>query len=137
MDQDFVPIRQFQAKQSTIPGAGIGLYTTRELLINQPLFIAFAPRGDNRQLYNQYNQISKAEGNLKPVFEAEYQQCYPNDFINHSEQPNCESIWDGDYIVVRAIKVIAPGEELFKDYRHTMELIEVRGFVMVDDFLNF
>lgn len=38
-------------------------------------------------------------------------------FINHSCEPNCETIIDGDHIYIKAMKAIAPGEELVYDYR--------------------
>lgn len=40
----------------------------------------------------------------------------PIKYINHSCSPNCESEQDGKRIFVRALRSIAPGEELTYDY---------------------
>jgi uncharacterized protein len=38
-------------------------------------------------------------------------------FINHSCDPNCESLIEGSRIYIEAIRTIQPGEELVYDYR--------------------
>lgn len=38
-------------------------------------------------------------------------------FINHSCDPNCESLVDGSRIYIEAIRTIQPGDELAYDYR--------------------
>jgi SET domain-containing protein len=38
-------------------------------------------------------------------------------WINHSCKPNCEAEQDGNRVFVRAISDIAPGDEIFIDYR--------------------
>ena len=38
-------------------------------------------------------------------------------WINHSCEPNCEAEQDGNRVFVRAITDIAPGAEIFIDYR--------------------
>lgn len=49
-------------------------------------------------------------------------------WINHSCNPNCEAVGEGDKIFIESIKTIRPGEELVYDYgftfeeRHTPEL---------------
>lgn len=42
-------------------------------------------------------------------------------FINHSCDPNCESIIEDDRIFIEAIKTIRPGEELHYDYQFVLE----------------
>ena len=37
-------------------------------------------------------------------------------WINHACEPNCESEPDGDRIFIKALRDLAPGEELFYDY---------------------
>ncbi|MEW6704715.1 MAG: SET domain-containing protein-lysine N-methyltransferase [Pseudomonadota bacterium] len=37
-------------------------------------------------------------------------------WINHACDPNCEAEEDGDRVFIKAIRPIAPGEELFYDY---------------------
>ncbi|HKE43376.1 MAG TPA: SET domain-containing protein-lysine N-methyltransferase [Steroidobacteraceae bacterium] len=38
-------------------------------------------------------------------------------FINHSCEPNCESVIEGENIYIYAIRTIEPGEELAYDYQ--------------------
>lgn len=42
-------------------------------------------------------------------------------WINHSCQPNCEAVGEGDRIFIEAIRMIRPGEELGYDYAITLE----------------
>ena len=37
-------------------------------------------------------------------------------WINHSCQPNCEAIEEGDRVFIYALRALQPGEELFYDY---------------------
>ena len=37
-------------------------------------------------------------------------------FLNHSEQPNCELVENGNKYILRTVKSIAPGEELCVKY---------------------
>ena len=39
-------------------------------------------------------------------------------FINHSCDPNCQAVEEGDRIFIEAIRGIAPGEELYYDYAY-------------------
>lgn len=42
-------------------------------------------------------------------------------YLNHSCDPNCESVIDGDHIWIQAIKPIKPEEELVYDYQFEFE----------------
>jgi SET domain-containing protein len=42
-------------------------------------------------------------------------------WINHSCNPNCETVQEGRRIFIEAIRSIRPGEELFYDYRITLD----------------
>ncbi len=42
-------------------------------------------------------------------------------FINHSCDPNCEALQDGDRIFIHAVRSIAPGAELSYDYSLQIE----------------
>jgi SET domain-containing protein len=42
-------------------------------------------------------------------------------WINHSCNPNCETVQEGRRIYIEAIRAIRPGEELFYDYRITLD----------------
>lgn len=37
-------------------------------------------------------------------------------FFNHSENPNCEAIYDADYIKLRTINIVNSGDEITVDY---------------------
>jgi SET domain-containing protein len=39
-------------------------------------------------------------------------------YINHSCDPNCEAVIDGDKIFIEAVRTIQPGEELAYDYQY-------------------
>jgi SET domain-containing protein len=42
-------------------------------------------------------------------------------FINHSCDPNCESVQEGDRVFVYALRTVREGEELTYDYRYIVE----------------
>jgi len=42
-------------------------------------------------------------------------------WINHSCNPNCEAVGEGDQIFIETIKTIKPGDELVYDYAFTFE----------------
>ncbi len=37
-------------------------------------------------------------------------------FFNHSKKPNCEAIYDGDYIILKTLFNIEAGDEITVDY---------------------
>jgi SET domain-containing protein len=39
-------------------------------------------------------------------------------YINHSCEPNCEAVIEGDRIFIYALRTIYPGEELLYDYQY-------------------
>lgn len=49
-------------------------------------------------------------------FEDGYSRTPLGGFFNHSENPNCEVFYDGDYIKLRTIKDIKSGEEITAKY---------------------
>ncbi len=42
-------------------------------------------------------------------------------FINHSFDPNCDAVVEGDRLWIRTIRDVAPGEELAYDYKYMLE----------------
>ncbi|MDX1419170.1 MAG: SET domain-containing protein-lysine N-methyltransferase [Rubricoccaceae bacterium] len=42
-------------------------------------------------------------------------------WINHSCDPNCESVWEDGHVYVDAVRDLAPGEELTMDYHLVAE----------------
>jgi len=135
------PERNFYVAKSKIENAGNGLFANEYFEPNTILFIAFALRGDNGKTKEGVEKAAAAmhtRNDPKRVWEADYIQLFPNDFINHNpDQANVESLWLGDFVVVASTRPIAKYEELYKDYRKTMKLITDMGFIMIDDYLNF
>lgn len=134
------PARNFYVAQSKLENAGKGLFASADIEPNTLLFIAFAPLGDNGKAKQAVQQAAAAisEGEQKPIWEAEYIQLFPNDFVNHNpEKQNAESAWMGDFAVVTSTRAIAAHDEIYKDYNQTMKLIADRGFQMIDNYLNF
>ena len=43
------------------------------------------------------------------------------DLVNHSCDPNCETVIEGARVFIEAIRTIQPGEELTYDYRLTID----------------
>ena len=37
-------------------------------------------------------------------------------FFNHSKKPNCEAIYDGDFIIIKTLRNINLGDEITVDY---------------------
>jgi hypothetical protein len=134
------PTRTFYVAPSRIENAGKGLFAKEAIEPDTLLFIAWALLGDNGITKAKIEASAKelTDGaEQKPIWEAEYIQLYPNDFMNHSNQPNAESAWLGDFIVVRSIKHIMEGEEILKSYAQTMKLIADRGYQQIDNYMNF
>jgi SET domain-containing protein len=42
-------------------------------------------------------------------------------FINHSCEPNCESVIEGQRVFIHALRAIAAGDEIFYDYWYTTD----------------
>jgi SET domain-containing protein len=74
---------------------GLGLFATEKILKFHVLGITHVQDGE---------------------FENGYSRTPLGGFFNHSETPNCEVYEDGRFIMIRAIKDIAPDEELTAFY---------------------
>lgn len=134
------PTRTFYVAPSRIENAGKGLFAKEAIAPDTLLFISWALMGDNGQAQEKIEASAKAltdGAEQKPIWEAEYTQLYPNDFVNHSNQPNAESAWLGDFMVVRSTKHIMAGEEILKNYQQTMKLIAEKGYQQIDNYMNF
>jgi hypothetical protein len=132
------PTKNFSVGESNIANAGKGLFANQPIAAGTLLFIAFALRGDNGKASDSVDTAAQLlQNDAKPVFEAKYVQLFPNDFINHSKEPNCQTVLVGDVFFVMSLKNIQQGEELTKDYSATMQLIENAGYHLADDFLDF
>jgi SET domain-containing protein len=51
-------------------------------------------------------------------WQPRWQQCR---FLNHACTPNCEAVEKGDGVIIHALTVIKPGDELFIDYGLTVD----------------
>jgi len=131
------PGKLFYVSQSRIDGAGNGLFAKHDIEPDTLLFLAFATKGDNVNRHAIQDAARALDANAKPSFDGEMVQLFPNDFVNHSKEPNCETAAIGDMLFVRSIRPIVAHEELTKNYEKTMRLITALGYELSDDFLNF
>jgi hypothetical protein len=134
------PLRTFYVAPSRIENAGKGLFAKEAIEPDTLLFIAFAMLGDNGVAKANLEASAKelTDGaEQKPIWESEYIQLYPNDFVNHSSHPNAEAAWLGDFLVVRSTKHIMAGEEILQNYSETVKLITERGYQTIVNYLNF
>jgi hypothetical protein len=53
-------------------------------------------------------------------------------WINHSCDPNCEAIEEGNRVFIYALRTVRPGEELFYDYR--LEVDEPRTSKLEEEY---
>lgn len=107
-------------KRSTIPGAGIGLFTTEDI----PPFSL---------LFDSFHKVIDGEKDFMKAFKEDSL----NKALNHSDEPNVHSIWIGKNLFKFSLREIKAGEELFSDYRSTMNLIKSQGYDLNKDFLKF
>lgn len=97
---------RLESKESTILGAGMGLFTKDFIPANSILFPSFSWNGQ-----------------MNGKFDQDYDQNAKNRMVNHSEMPNLTSFWDGAVMWKKTKRDIKAGEELFSDYRHTMSIL--------------
>ena len=91
-------------------GQGLGVYVTRPFAAGE--FVMYF-EGERRQLdeisdFTHYLQISPTTF-IGPT--GSY-----DDYVNHSCNPNCALYFEGDKVVLRAIRPIAVGDQLSFDY---------------------
>jgi len=92
--KEFEPIPSFLTiKESNIHG--LGLFATRK--IEQHIELGISHIKDNRFLHG-------------------YIRTPLGGFFNHSETPNCEAIYDGDFIKIRTLIVVNSGDEITVNY---------------------
>ena len=92
------------------PGRGRGVYTNRPFQTGEYVmtFTGHKTHIDQISDFTHYLQIAP-DVFMSPSGNAD-------DFVNHSCDPNCALYFEGDALVLRAIRPIAPGQELFFDY---------------------
>lgn len=73
------------------------------------------------------------------VWEQQYEQSMYNAFINHSDNPNTESVYSPgkQKMYRRSIKNIMPGEEITSEYNQTIAIIKKLGYQTGTNWLWF
>lgn len=104
---------RFEVRSSTVPGAGLGLFTRVDLPAGATLnVIGVRVRGESTSdrctHYTDTHKFRVGEWLLIPVGFG--------GMVNHSLTPNLEKVIDGDQLSLRALRPIAAGEELFFRY---------------------
>lgn len=92
------------------PGRGRGVITNRDYRAGEFVMNFTGKKTPITEIkdFTHYLQIAP-EHFISPSGNAD-------DFVNHSCEPNCALYFEGDLLVLRAIRDIAPGEELSFDY---------------------
>lgn len=109
-------------KKSTIPGAGLGLFT-EEFIPKDTIIWEFTPNIDRVYTEEEYNQIWGKDRDFLNTYcykyNGKYYLCVDNGrFFNHSENPNCYSSDhdENNLGYTRALRDIEVGEELTDNY---------------------
>jgi len=92
------------------PGRGRGVYTNRAYKTGEYVMTFTGQKTHIDQIsdFTHYLQVAP-DVFISPSGNAD-------DFVNHSCDPNCALYFEGDSLILRAIRAIAPGQELFFDY---------------------
>ena len=104
---------RFYVAASTIPGAGRGVFAREHLQAGdclEVLGILVAP-GSISDLCTAYGDAYKYRVNGKLLIPLGF-----GGMVNHSSYPNLEKVIEHDRLWFRAIRAIAPKEELFLCY---------------------
>ena len=114
------PASDFEVRESTVPGAGLGLFARQAIGIEETIGyysgdlitwdqLAAGTYSGSRYIF----AISR-----KMLVVAEGPRSNHTRYINHSPEPNAFAIVSTRWRSVRieAVKPIAPGEEIFLDY---------------------
>lgn len=73
------------------------------------------------------------------IWERQFEQSMYNAFVNHSDNPNTESVYSPGQLKMfrRSIKNIMPGEEITSEYSQTIGIIKKLGYETGTDWLWF
>ncbi len=109
-------------KLSTSPLHGLGMFAARRIRKGTSIIEYVGERIDEDEATARYDDESMSHHHTflfgvdeDVIIDAAVDG---NDarFINHSCDPNCEAVLDGDRVFIVAVKTIQPGEELTYDY---------------------
>lgn len=104
---------RFAVRESTIPGAGRGVFARVDLPTGATLEVVGVrvPResaSDECTHFADHHKFRVGDALLIPVGFG--------GVVNHSTTPNLEKVVEGDRVFLRAVRPIAAGEELFFRY---------------------
>jgi hypothetical protein len=105
---------RFYIAESTIAGAGLGLFTTHALVAGERFEVigALVRSGsvsDRCTRFADHYKVRLADGLL--LVPLGY-----GSLVNHSPTPNLEKVIEGHRVFFRALRSIAAGEELYFTY---------------------
>ena len=104
---------RFELRPSTIPAAGLGVFTRVELTVGATLevigvLVTHESISDRCTHFADHHKFRLGDKLLIPAGFG--------GLVNHSVDPNLEKVIEGDRLFLRAIRPIAAGAELFFRY---------------------
>ena len=104
---------RFDLRASTIPAAGLGVFTRVELPFGAMLeviglLVERESLSDRCTHFADHHKFRIGEKLLIPVGFG--------GLVNHSTEPNLEKVFESDRVFLRSVRGIAAGEELFFRY---------------------
>lgn len=104
---------RFELRPSTVPGAGLGVFARTELPAGAALevigvLVRRESVSDRCTHYADHHKFRVGEKLLIPVGYG--------GLVNHSAEPNLEKVIDGERVLLRTLRPVAAGEELFFRY---------------------
>ncbi len=114
--------KPYEVRKSNIQGRG--LFATRRLRPGQKIIEYTGDKIPNDEADRRYDE-DKMQRHHTFLFTLDDDHCIDGDvrtntarLINHSCDPNCEAIIEGDHIWIYALTNIQPGVELAYDYQY-------------------
>lgn len=112
----------YEVRKSNIQGRGV--FATRRIRAGQRIIQYTGDRIPNDEADRRYDE-EKMDRHHTFLFALDEDTCIDGDvatntarLINHSCDPNCEAIIEGEEIWIYALKNIQPGVELAYDYKY-------------------
>ena len=119
------PAPMFEVRRSRIHGRGV--YATRQIRKGTRVIEYIGERISHEVADDRYDEMGKDDGHTF-LFVVDDDICIDAGvggnaarFINHTCNPNCETIIDDWRVFIDAIRTIQPGDELGYDYQLTWE----------------
>lgn len=113
---------RFEVRESTIPGAGFGVFARVDLPAGAVLevigvLVRRESVSDRCTHFADHHKFRVGDRLLIPVGFG--------GLVNHSTTPNLDKVIDGDRVLLRTLRAVAAGEELF--FRYPAAAIERLG----------